>query len=222
MVRLVPESGTPLTDRLDDRLLADPPAALDAATGSIQAIALELSGVVAALTSPAGARALPPQRAAELSQALDTVRSYLERVHIDTGRPRLTSRYASAMHALDHLVRLLQRCGQRRRVETLRADRRLARLAGILGHYSARTRDGDWQADARRFDRLRTLMRRQRHVVRDRAIGMAASGAIGTGPTLMRLDAVRWLHRVSYHLWRVSHHMTVAIGQQGDGRAGGS
>jgi phosphate:Na+ symporter len=27
---------------------------------------------------------------------------------------------------------------------------------------------------------------------------------------LERLDGIRWLHRVAYHLWRIEHHLHLA------------
>jgi phosphate:Na+ symporter len=53
VMRLVPEEGAPLADRLDERLLASPSAALDAAIATLRTVALELADAVTGLLAPA-------------------------------------------------------------------------------------------------------------------------------------------------------------------------
>ena len=36
---------------------------------------------------------------------------------------------------------------------------------------------------------------------------LASTSSIVDEAALDRLDAIRWLHRVGYHLWRIQHHM---------------
>ncbi|MAS08326.1 MAG: Na/Pi cotransporter [Ahrensia sp.] len=214
VMRLVPEEGAKLVDRLDDRLLPSPSAALDAAIATLRGIALELAGAINALLAPNRTYPLDATRAAELRDALDSTRLFMERIQTDHRQAALHTRYLSAVHALDHLNRLLDRCEQLQRIVALRPDHRLWRLAGLLRGLAGRmAQSGDMAALAPRFDKLRSILRDQRHVVRERTIDSAAHGAIGTGTTLVRLDAVRWLHRTAYHLWRICHHLAIASGQ---------
>jgi phosphate:Na+ symporter len=218
IMRLVPESGTPLIDRLDERLLASPSAALDAAITTIRAIALELARGVENLLSPGGARELDPARLLELRDALDATRRYMERIRTDHDGMRLHDRFLSAMHALDHANRLLNRCQQTARIRALRGDKRLWRLARVMRSLTARFAEtGDAAGLEGRFDKLRAILREQRHVVRERTIDAAAHGEVGTGTTLLRLDAARWLHRTAYHLWRITHHLAITTSSANDG-----
>ena len=219
IMRLVPEEGAPLIDRLDDGLLASPSAALDAALATLRVVVLELAQGVTGLLGRDGMRELEPARVLELRDALDATRLYMERIRTAHDGTRLHERYLSAMHLLDHANRLLDRCTQTERIRVMRSDRRLWRLAGILRELTRRfTESGDAAALAPRFDKLRIILRKQRHVVREKTIDSAAHGVIGTGTTLLRLDAARWLHRTDYHLWRISHHLAVAGGDGNGGR----
>ena len=61
-----------------------------------------------------------------------------------------------------------------------------------------------------RLDRIRSFLRQQRHVLRDRFVAESADQQVDGEDTLLRLDALRWLHRVAYHVWRITHHNRVA------------
>lgn len=211
--RLVAEEGAPLVDRLDQRLLDSPSAALDAAISTLRTVALELTQIVAGLLGRDGTRLPEAARILELRDALEAVRLYLERIGTGHDNARLHERYQAAVHLLDHCNRLLSRCTQTARIRALRSDRRLQRLSDMVCEFSRRFAEtGDAAALAPRFDRLRVLLRAQRHVVREKTIDRAAQGTLGTGATMLRLDAVRWLHRTTYHLWRIAHHLAVAGG----------
>ena len=60
-----------------------------------------------------------------------------------------------------------------------------------------------------RLDWFRKLLRGQRHLFRERTIAMASTGRIEGEATMLRLDAVRWLHRVTYHIWRIQRHINL-------------
>ncbi len=40
---------------------------------------------------------------------------------------------------------------------------------------------------------------------------MAAADAVPAETVWLKLDALRWLHRVSYHLWRIRLHQNVLL-----------
>jgi phosphate:Na+ symporter len=213
ITRLVPDEGAPLVDRLDERLLTSPSAAIDASVATLNAIVLELAQGVTGLLGRDGMREIEPARILELRDALDATRLYMERIHTVHDGTRLHERYLSAIHLIDHANRLLNRCTQTNRIRALRSDRRLWRLGGILRDLARRFAEtGDAATLAPRFDKLRDMLREQRHVVRERSIESAAHGVIGTRTTLLQLDAVRWVHRSTYHLWRIAHHLAIASG----------
>lgn len=77
----------------------------------------------------------------------------------------------------------------------------------MLGAASAFLKDGDYAVLETKFDRLRSILREQRHVYRERMVSAAAQQRISTYDTLRKLDSARWLHRVAYHIWRILHHI---------------
>ena len=208
VARLVPERGPALLRRLDSRLLRDPAAAVDAVVATILGIALELMTLLKDLLDPGKEAAVDRLRLAAVDEALAATRNYVGQIRSDEGSPRTHWRHLAAVHALDHLIRLAERCQQAARIETLGTEQRLRRLTHILrGGVTAFLDEGDLAASEQRFERLRRLLRKQRGICRERMVVDAARQRVSATATLQRLDSVRWLHRVSYHLWRTLHHL---------------
>lgn len=211
IVRLVPDSGPPLSRRLDERLLGDPAAAVDAVASTMQDVASYLQ----ARLFEALERVPEKQRgAAQLDvakDALQTTRDFLDQVQTDAIEEEPHRRLVASMHALDHLLRLVHRCGQSDRIDILRTEARLKRLTELMRSVASDAAAApDPQYGEERLYRLRELLRRQRQRYRQRVVSAAAKEEVDTDTALKRLDGIRWLHRVSYHLWRIHHHLARA------------
>lgn len=208
VVRLVPERGPPLLRRLDERLLGDPGASVDAAVATLREVSFAVFRLLAELLDPRDGRRVDPVRLRMVDDALEATRSYLERIRTEPAQPFVHRRHIAGMHALDHLSRLCHRCTQAARIEALPSEARLRRLAALLREMvAALPACDDLAAAEARLDRLRVLLRRQRRGYRERTVAAASLQRIDARAALRRLDSVRWLHRVAYHVWRIVHHL---------------
>lgn len=208
---LVPERGPRLTRRLDDRLLQDAGAAADAASATVRAIAKELFAILGAQLAPRPPRAAATARLQQVQEALETTRQFTEQIRTGPDQLRAHGRHLAAMHALDHLSRLVHRCTQVERIAALRGEPRLRRLAGVMRALVLQAAGADDLAAAeRKQERLRDLLRGERHRYRERTLVAASLRRIDAETALLRLDGIRWLHRVSVHLWRILHHLRLA------------
>ncbi|WP_349360964.1 Na/Pi symporter [Stappia sp.] len=206
--RLVPAHDVPHLVRLDPKLQAEPEAALDVAGANARDLAGKLDAVLAALLTPSKHVRDTETERAEIEAGIAALRSYLGPVHTVPAQGEAHRRNLALRHLLDHLARASHRATQRDRVRGLQDDARLRRLAGLLRAGLEAARDEpDMAACERHFDRLRRLFRRQRERVRERTIAAAAAQDIDPETALVHLDGVRWLHRVTYHLWRIAHHL---------------
>ncbi len=207
--RLVPERASPLLRLLDKRLLSDAAAACDAAQATLAetAKALEAYLLQAMPLAPksrqrlnqSGQQALQP-----IGCALDQSEIFIRAIRLPDEEAALKQRLEAVFHALDHLQRLHHRCGQGERIAALGGDRSLKRLAGLL----AATLTHEPKDD--RLERLTRLYRAKHQAYRTRTIAAAIHGEIDDETALLRLDAMRWLLRVSDHLWRAWSHLQVA------------
>ncbi len=213
MVRLVPESGPQLQRRLDEKLLHDPHAAVDAAAATANDIAMRLFAILAGQINPAYARRVSAYELPILIETVDATRRYLERIRSTHDLGATFERHLATLHALDHLHRLAHRCTQTDRIEELSQERHLQRLTRMLFTACAALIENPGAAyGERRLDRLRKVLRHQREEYRYVTLHAAAHRDIDADTTISRLDGIRWLHRVTYHLWRITHHLNTASG----------
>ncbi len=211
ILRLVPETGPPLLRRLDERLLRDPASAVDAAAATVRDISDVLIGILTDFLDPENRQHFDTARIDAVDEALEATRGFVEQIRTDPMDRHAHLRHMATMHALDHLFRLSHRCSQESRIEVLSSERRLNRLANVLYGALAKLRtDSDTVVAEDRFNRLRTLFRKQRHRYRDSMVAAATEQRVSAYTTLHLLDSIRWLHRVSYHLWRILHHLNRA------------
>ncbi|MGR3761542.1 Na/Pi cotransporter family protein [Roseobacteraceae bacterium NS-SX3] len=216
---LVPARGPELAWRLENALLRDFEAAASNARATVADLSAALSlrlAVQLGHPPPAGA---PPWDGDGFRDALIRTQEFTGRIvpHGRAGAPE--DRLASLVHALDHISRLRYRSQQTERIETLQRDRRLRRLAGLLAACAVRNAaPGNAEEMARKLNRLRRLMHRQRHILRNRLIAEAVQETIADEEAAARLDALRWLHRSAYHLWRIRWHLNLTAA--GDAAAG--
>ncbi len=208
---LVPEKGSDLTSRLDPLVLRDPHAAASLAG---QTVAHLETLIIERLRNRLGAKSSAYEELdrEDLAKAIAEARTYLDKIIVPPNDMAFQEELKGLFHILDHLSRLLYRCDQRQRIDELSLDHRLKRLAGLLlGVTDISTRQTDVKTQEKTLDRLRLLMRRQRRLNRDRLIAMAAADAVPAETVWLKLDALRWLHRVSYHLWRIRLHQNVLL-----------
>lgn len=207
---IIPDQRQLLTERLDEKLIADPAAAVDTATGTIKSITHELFCVLADLLDPHLKDDAEEKRVTEIHKALDETKRYLNRVKTGTSQVTVHERHVSAIHAVDHLNRLADRCKRSDPLKVRRSDKRLQRLARSFELLIQRTAQLPYtEVTETTLDRWRQLLRRQRRSYRHRMIVAASKGQIDASHVGDRLDSVRWMHRSAYHAWRIVHHLRI-------------
>ncbi|MEY8841191.1 Na/Pi cotransporter family protein, partial [Cribrihabitans sp. XS_ASV171] len=207
--RIVPASGAALTRRLDSAALAVPALAVRAAADTVEVMARTLARHVAAgLGNAAAARADRGWRSDDFDTALLETRSYLREIHARDLTAAEIDLDEASFHVLDHLRRLQFRCGQIGRLKVIRETRELQPHGEDLARLSqALAENGASEAMTQEFDAFRRRLREERRNLRGTLVEQAASGHIGHDEAAARMDALRWLHRSGYHLWRIALHL---------------
>ena len=207
IVWLIPDSTRSLTESLDERLLHDANASTYAAGASAAAITREVLSVLnSAIHQPSGQHL--SNRLAQIGAAVRDTRNYTDRLQIASQQATAFERRKAILHALDHAVRMAHRCTQEERLEALRQDTELARLGDELRELAGELLESRPDGEIRdKLDSFRQRMRDARRVLREETIAKASGQEMDSSAALLRLDAIRWLHRVSYHVWRLSVHL---------------
>jgi phosphate:Na+ symporter len=188
--------------------------ATGALTGAVRAMAAELLAAVSDALDPAREPAIADARLAPVDRAVDQARRFAERIRVPVERIEAQQLLVAAMHAIDHLDRLDERVQHRERIATLRSDEHLTDLAeavrdALTSAAGALRREGA-EPDAAELEAARDAVRAERQPYRRRVLAVAPSGTLPLAEALQRLDAMRWLHRTTYHAWRIVLNLTTA------------
>jgi len=205
---LVHERGPVLTRRFGRNILRDADAATDAAAATVEEIAHAQLAYLARRLERAESRRTDGVEMRDIADALAATRSFITTIAFrDANAPR-ARRIAATLHLLDHLERLYFRCTQVERIAILPGEHRLSRLGRVLGSLSREAAQPEAGREVeKRLNRLRKLLRAERERYRQRTIMLASTGRVAGEAALGRLSAVRWLHRVTYHLWRIQRQI---------------
>jgi phosphate:Na+ symporter len=204
---LMPEPTQSMTEALDDRLLQDAEASTYAAGASTSQITIQALLLTRSVLRRSKDLSVDNE-VASIRRAVDETRAYTDRIDIPENRPQALLRRKSIVHILDHVMRLVHRDTQSQRIELILDDSKLAPLSSeLLSLIDALLTSPGASGIEPKLDEFRRNMRDQRHLLREDTISMTASRKLASAQALIRLDAVRWLHRVAYHLWRISVHL---------------
>jgi phosphate:Na+ symporter len=211
---LVPERQLALTRRLDDGLLAEPDSALGAIAytlGDLTSACFELLGEL--LRGAAEYRSWR-DRTGLLRQQADAARDYTGRLARNQLTASQQKRILAALHVLDHLDRLLDRCEDPARATLLVRKGELTAsvgdVPGLLGDARERlapSRSQDLGPVVTRANGIWQQADAGHDPFRHDVLARAARGELDPDDALAALDSYRWLLRVAYHLWRVLHHV---------------
>lgn len=205
MERLVPAHSVSLTRRLDDRLLEEPLAAMAALRATLQEALDDALRILAHALD----RDIPgPERDIQtIEQGLTATHDYLDRINFLASSDSRDPELANAIHALDHLQRMLQRLRQADRIHTVRsapdlAHYRLELLELCMGQL-VDEEDAPQEDPIDKARRLAERLRDSHAEERDQVISEAVEHDRSVTQTGQWLAARRWLERISNHVWRL-------------------
>jgi len=200
--RLFPEPVSQHTDVLDPSLLRYPELALaevqKVLAAQIKLLAAQLEYILGEST-----RAVP---LAATGVALDDVRQYLDKLHLDSSAGKEWERLLASIHLLDHLQRLYDRCQNQNVILILHTDEELrsARLLLLQLVQNLVTRD---QLDEEQANLLVDQLEAQESHLRQLTMRRIANGQIELKHGISLMETGRWMHRVGWHLTRIDHNL---------------
>lgn len=216
--RLIPAKLPQPLDQLDRSLLQEPSVALTAVQAAIELDLKQLLSRVSRLlasTPPLDQSAEGEKGEREMEQSLDQSQDYLDEIHLRREDSREWPRLVTLIHTLDHMQRLHERCDEEtERAVTARTTADLKPHCSLLVDSIRKIElaiiDNRWQEAAQLATATAGVIDAQRSEVRARVMDSIGSGEISVSDGTARLEAIRWLRRVSYHIARITDHLTRA------------
>jgi phosphate:Na+ symporter len=210
LVRLAPLKVIPFARRLDHSLLDAPAAALDALGTTLADLTATTFEMILQLLSTTRARGVEA-RVGQIRQALSETRTYVESIRSSPDEGWTYSRHLSAMHVIDHLDRLADRCAEAERWSTLREDPDLVaitrELAPAVNEVRKEIVHGERTVREEGLEVAWQLLQQQGREYRERVLEQVAAGGLDAVEAIGRLDSVRGVRRVAYHAWRITYHL---------------
>jgi phosphate:Na+ symporter len=214
MQNLVPEKIPLFTRRLSPALLEQPTLALNAAHTSINEQILELFQHLLVMLGD-----LENGKYTNLHQLdteLDKTHTYIDQIHLESGNSADWERLLAMIHTLDHLQRLLDRCiEQKQRAVTARQEAGLEEIRQLLTdgllQMLQQVKNKNWNAAVDLTRQTSNDITEKVKPYRIQVMEQIAEGSIDVPTGTERLEAVRWLRRVSNHITSITHHFADAV-----------
>jgi phosphate:Na+ symporter len=216
MMSVVPDRQPAWTRHLEPALLEQPPLALGAAQAVITDLLRTLTTHVHQILQQAPSAA----DLAQLRQALDETQTYLDDIHVESHQQVRHERLLSLLHALDHLQRLHERCeeDEDRAMVAGKAPRLADVHTLLLAETDSLRRDlagNNWRHAWQHAEKTADTILAQRQSLRARIVSDTALDQLTIPESTERLQALRWMVRVSHHLARITHYLERATNAAG-------
>ncbi len=232
--RMVSERGPVLTRHLDRSVLTVPTVGVEAArrtiAGALEAICTSTSESLCQTTDRGRLRAAADDTTwARATEALERTRTFLSELSEPPASKAERHRLAGTLHALDHTTRLAEAIRENGDLSPAAGDEAGARAtawcieamqvaAEAAAHAAAPAVPAAMQEPAARLGALSSKLADLRRTHRRATLEQAAAGALTPLEAMARVEAVRQLDRLVYHVWRaVTYLSETAAGRPGGG-----
>jgi len=216
--RAIPEKGSRLTRNLDASVANVPPVAIETARRTVIGIAaVVMESLRRILNAQASFRDVADD-IEEAGMALRETGRFLARVRSQPDSSALHRLHLSILHSVDHLERLVETC---REVDEMRevahheelrriALEQLSRIDMVVRWLQGHTESAPLRVVEAMSQSIAGIRRAQR-------VALLASPArceLEPEDAMSRLEAMRWLDRLAYHVWRAIYHLSEELREQ--------
>jgi phosphate:Na+ symporter len=198
------------TENLDKALLAEPSVALTAILTVVSNESSALLKHVNAILSENGEH--NRINLLEMQKALDATHAYVDFIHLDKTDNPQWQQLVAAIHILDHLQRLHERCDEeedrafaaKNNDDLILFVKHLITLISQIFNHIDHQR---WRENAQLARNANETLLAKLAPIREEVMSNIAVGDITVPQATQRAEAIRWLKRVSYHISRITHHL---------------
>lgn len=211
---IIKEDKSSYVSILDDTLLHDSKIALNMTLKTVIKEFISLLEYISFLLNENKIKA--NSNLEELQDALNKTHAFIDKIHL-VGKTSKEWKYlVSMIHILDHLQRLHERCEEEEdRAITAKKTKHLKQSVQLLSKLTTNLinciENRNWAKIEDETKDVYTKINENREQYRQEITQKIARGEIDIQEGSSQLEAIRWLRRVSLHIYRVSHHLNSAI-----------
>ena len=153
------------------------------------------------------ASACSEARIQRFETALKETRAFVDDIHITDQTGFHWKQLTASLHALDHMERLLRRMQQQERIECASESKLLELHFSQLKTLVSNLCKGKKETFPRDSAELSAAVSIAREGLREKIIRMVGDDSVSADEGDVLLRTLRWLDRLTHHLWRVTLHL---------------
>lgn len=212
LTRIIPDRGPYLTRFLDNSLINIPTVAIETVRRTIIDITIASIDMVREMIEKEMISSDVKGRLKEVGNALNETRRFLGKIKTQKGASTVYSSHLMAvMHALDHVDQLNIACWEFEKLTAMHNDRRLNHLALILsenvGPILVMLEGLKKKESFDEMEKTSQYMKELREKQREEIMNQTAAGTIDADTAMRQIEAIRWLDRVTYRIFRALYHL---------------
>ena len=221
---LIPEAVNNQTERLEEALIQNPNVAIEASRSTLTDVFQDVLHLLYRLFSFEFDRDRITERLEKPHETLEVTADYLRRVNVSESDQQTLQSYQEVVLALDHIQRLTRRFKEIKRLDVAHEDKELKkiaeRLTSLISETETALKDRSTLLDEQPLQTFWQELDENQKTTRRKFTESGSKDGSDFEVVLGQLDAYRWLFRISYHLWRVVHHLQNArLNEQNDEQA---
>ncbi|HOD15933.1 MAG: Na/Pi cotransporter family protein [Spirochaetes bacterium] len=212
LVRIIPERGPYLTRLLDNSLINVPSVALETVRRTIIDITIASIDIVRDMIQFGDVTPGIRTKLREAGNALNDTRRFLGQIKTIKGAATAYgNRLMYVLHAVDHVDQLIIACWEFNKLTTMRKDTGLNNLACMLADNMepvlVRLEGLKKKESIQEMERTSQYMKGLRQREREDILKRTASGRIDPDTAMRQIEAIRWLDRVIYRIFRALYYL---------------
>lgn len=212
--RIIKEKGNYFINNLDEELLKEPKLALNV---SLQSVIKEYIIILGHINTIIDEKSKYPRMDInQIQNILDETRIFIDKIHIQDKNSTEWAYLVDVIHIIDHLQRLHERCEEEEiRIICAKNTNQLKSLMEKLHTNMLDTilaqETNKWNKVVENSQELTIEIEKNKQGYREEIANQIASGEIDVPNGSDKLEAIRWLNRVSIHIYRINYHIHKAI-----------
>lgn len=212
--KVIPQNSSTYINKLDESLLIEPRLALNAILKSVSEEFIALLKYVNIIINEKNKDIRIDIN--ELQMALDETHAFADKIHLKNKESSDWKYLVSIIHILDHLQRLHERCEEDEdRAIAAKESQELKEIVKLLDKNTQNIikliNEQQWESAAKMSLDTTNMIQEKMHIYRDKISYKIASGKLDIHEGSSKLEAIRWLRRVSIHISRICYHLQKAV-----------
>jgi phosphate:Na+ symporter len=212
--RIIKEKNDYFRNNLDDELLKEPRLALNATLKSVLKEYIIILEHISAIIDEKSKYSR--MDVSQMQSILDDTHRFIDRIHIQHKDSPDWDYLVDIIHIIDHLQRLHERCDEEE--DRIICAIRIEQLKNIIKHLYTNILDtilaqetNNWNKVVESSKELNIEIEKIYQSFREEVANQIASGNTNVAEGSDKLEAIRWLHRVVIHIYRINNYIHKAI-----------